>query len=84
MKREKETFGSIGKAALVVITIVVEFAATYMTLVPVVFPYIEKGYWLVVWIPLTIWAFLSILWCYGMYLLITRGKQLFKQLMGGD
>lgn len=75
MKQELKNFQKIAEIALAVVAVVVEFVMTYLTLYLNAWPAIQKGYWMVVWIPIVVWIFLTLLWVSAIAILLSRTKR---------
>jgi len=82
MKRELTTFQKIAEIGLAIIAVVVEIVMTYITVYLNAWPAIQHGYWMVVWIPIVVWIFLTILWVSAIAFILsrTRRKQLKRDL----
>jgi len=72
---EEKTLSDIAKAGLTILTVMVELVMTYILLILNALPALMRGYWMVFYVPIIAWVFVSLLWCYGMYRFICKRKK---------
>jgi hypothetical protein len=75
MKRELTAFQKIAEVGLAIIAVVVEFIMSYLTLYLNAWPAVQKGYWMVVWIPIVVWVMLTLLWVAAVAILLSRTRR---------
>jgi hypothetical protein len=72
---EEKVLSNIAAVALTAVTAIVELVMTYVLLILNALPALQRGYIMIFYIPIIAWTLLSILWCYGMYLIISKKRR---------
>jgi len=72
---EEKVLSKVAIVGLVALTAIIELMMSYVLLILNALPAIMRGYLWFFYVPVIAWMFLTILWCYGMYLFISKRRR---------